>query len=96
MSNYCWTNDIIHIIYVLQLEIPFIVNCCISLYISWCCKSLPNCSNNYFQISTYMTYYARQLHGEELQGLGLDELMKLEKLVEGGISRVLKIKVLFT
>ncbi|XP_055816091.1 MADS-box protein AGL24-like isoform X1 [Solanum dulcamara] len=34
----------------------------------------------------------RQLHGEELQGLGLDELMKLEKLVEGGISRVLKIK----
>ncbi|CAN4111964.1 unnamed protein product [Withania somnifera] len=34
----------------------------------------------------------RQLHGEELQGLGLDELTKLEKLVEGGISRVLKIK----
>nr|AAV65498.1 MPF1 [Physalis pubescens] len=34
----------------------------------------------------------RQLHGEELQGLGLEELMKLEKLVEGGISRVLKIK----
>lgn len=43
-----------------------------------------------------MTYYARQLHGEELQGLGLDELMKLEKLVEGGISRVVKIKVLST
>ncbi|KAL3350313.1 hypothetical protein AABB24_023019 [Solanum stoloniferum] len=34
----------------------------------------------------------RQLHGEELQGLGLDDLMKLEKLVEGGMSRVLKIK----
>ncbi|CAN4107916.1 unnamed protein product [Withania somnifera] len=34
----------------------------------------------------------RQLHGEELQGLGLEELMKLEKLVEGGKSRVLKIK----
>ncbi|XP_059311595.1 MADS-box protein SVP-like isoform X4 [Lycium ferocissimum] len=38
------------------------------------------------------TYYARQLNGEELQGLGLEELMKLEKIVEGGISRVLKIK----
>ncbi|XP_060167928.1 MADS-box protein SVP-like isoform X1 [Lycium barbarum] len=34
----------------------------------------------------------RQLNGEELQGLGLEELMKLEKIVEGGISRVLKIK----
>ncbi|XP_019226246.1 PREDICTED: MADS-box protein JOINTLESS-like isoform X2 [Nicotiana attenuata] len=34
----------------------------------------------------------RQLNGEELQGLGLEELMKLEKIVEGGISRVMKIK----
>nr|AAK21256.1 MADS-box transcription factor FBP25 [Petunia x hybrida] len=34
----------------------------------------------------------RQIKGEELQGLGLEELMKLEKLVEGGIGRVMKMK----
>lgn len=32
------------------------------------------------------------LHGEDLQGLGLENLMKLEKLVEGGINRVRKSK----
>ncbi|KAI3448232.1 hypothetical protein Pfo_004897, partial [Paulownia fortunei] len=30
--------------------------------------------------------------GEDLQGLGMDDLMKLEKLVEGGLSRVGKTK----
>ncbi|MCD9560720.1 hypothetical protein HAX54_019468 [Datura stramonium] len=34
----------------------------------------------------------RQLMGEELQRLEMEELMKLEKLVERGISRVLKVK----
>ncbi|KAE9446945.1 hypothetical protein C3L33_21117, partial [Rhododendron williamsianum] len=36
--------------------------------------------------------YDRRLRGEELHGLGLDELKKLEKTLEGGISRVLKTK----
>ncbi|KAL7119311.1 hypothetical protein ACP275_02G055400 [Erythranthe tilingii] len=34
----------------------------------------------------------KQLMGEELQELGLNELMKVEKLVEAGLSRVGKIK----
>ncbi|KAK8698800.1 hypothetical protein V6N13_114907 [Hibiscus sabdariffa] len=34
----------------------------------------------------------RQLRGEELQGLGLDELKQLEKLVEGGLNRVTETK----
>ncbi|XP_057802968.1 MADS-box protein SVP-like [Salvia miltiorrhiza] len=34
----------------------------------------------------------KQLEGENLQGLGLPSLMKLEKLVEGGISRIRKTK----
>lgn len=37
--------------------------------------------------------YDRQLKGEDLQGLCLDDLMKLEKMVEGGLSRVVKTKV---
>ena len=35
----------------------------------------------------------RQLRGEELRGLDLEELKHLEKLVQGGLSRVMEIKV---
>ncbi|XP_059653245.1 MADS-box protein JOINTLESS-like [Cornus florida] len=38
------------------------------------------------------TQELRQLSGEELHGLDLQELMKLEKLVEGGLCRVQKSK----
>ncbi|KAF7127557.1 hypothetical protein RHSIM_Rhsim11G0144300 [Rhododendron simsii] len=38
------------------------------------------------------TLELRRLRGEELHGLGLEELKKLEKTLEGGISRVLKTK----
>ncbi|KZV52255.1 MADS transcriptional factor [Dorcoceras hygrometricum] len=34
----------------------------------------------------------QQLQGEELEGLSLDDLMRLEKFVEGGLSRVGKFK----
>ncbi|GFS35092.1 hypothetical protein Acr_00g0037770 [Actinidia rufa] len=34
----------------------------------------------------------RQLNGEELHGLGVEELKKLEKSLEGGLGRVLKTK----
>ncbi|XP_057493571.1 MADS-box protein SVP-like isoform X2 [Actinidia eriantha] len=34
----------------------------------------------------------RQLKGEELHGLGVEELKKLEKSLEGGLGRVLKTK----
>jgi hypothetical protein len=35
----------------------------------------------------------RQLNGEDLEGLNIDELQKLEKEIEGGLSRVLQAKV---
>ena len=35
----------------------------------------------------------RQLEGEHLQELSLASLMKLEKLIEGGMSRIRKTKV---
>lgn len=38
------------------------------------------------------TLELRQLKGEDLQGLCLDDLVKLEKRVEGGLSRVVKTK----
>ncbi|XP_058191288.1 MADS-box protein SVP-like isoform X1 [Rhododendron vialii] len=38
------------------------------------------------------TLELRRLRGEELHGLSLEELKKLEKALEGGISRVLKTK----
>ncbi|XP_075493088.1 MADS-box protein AGL24-like isoform X1 [Primulina tabacum] len=38
------------------------------------------------------TIELQRLKGEELQGLGLDDLIRLEKLVEGGLSRVGKTK----
>ncbi|XVF67279.1 hypothetical protein PTKIN_Ptkin10aG0108000 [Pterospermum kingtungense] len=34
----------------------------------------------------------RHLRGEELQGLGLEELRNLEKLLEGGLTRVMETK----
>ncbi|XP_073272424.1 MADS-box protein AGL24-like [Primulina huaijiensis] len=40
------------------------------------------------------TIELQRLKGEELQGLGLDDLIRLEKLVEGGLSRVGKTKEL--
>ncbi|CAK9174094.1 unnamed protein product [Ilex paraguariensis] len=41
------------------------------------------------------THELRKLSGEELQGLDMNELMKLEKLLEGKLNRVLKTKVLW-
>ncbi|XP_073029291.1 MADS-box protein AGL24-like [Primulina eburnea] len=38
------------------------------------------------------TIELQQLKGEELEGLSLDDLMRLEKYVEGGLSRVAKFK----
>ncbi|XP_073026405.1 MADS-box protein SVP-like [Primulina eburnea] len=38
------------------------------------------------------TIELQQLKGEELEGLSLDDLMRLEKFVEGGLSRVGKFK----
>lgn len=38
------------------------------------------------------TIELQQLRGEELEGLSLDDLMRLEKHVEGGLSRVGKFK----
>ncbi|XAR72406.1 hypothetical protein NMG60_11019032 [Bertholletia excelsa] len=35
----------------------------------------------------------RQLQGEDLEGLDIEELKKLEKLIRGGLSRVFKMKV---
>ena len=35
----------------------------------------------------------RQMKGEDLEGLSIDELQKLEKQIEGGLSRVLQTKV---
>jgi hypothetical protein len=35
----------------------------------------------------------RQMKGEELQGLNIEELKKLEELLDEGLSRVLKAKV---
>ncbi|KAK6143666.1 hypothetical protein DH2020_024014 [Rehmannia glutinosa] len=40
-----------------------------------------------------MTIELKQLMGEDLEVLGMDDLMKLEKVVEGGLSRVWKTKV---
>lgn len=34
------------------------------------------------------------MRGEDIQGLNLEELLKLEKRLEAGLSRVLKTKVL--
>lgn len=40
--------------------------------------------------------YCRQMRGEELQELTIEELHQLEKTLEAGLSRVLEKKVLFT
>ncbi|KAL0422434.1 UNVERIFIED_CONTAM: MADS-box protein [Sesamum latifolium] len=52
-------------------------------------------SSNHAKISKELgdlTLELKQLMGEELQGLGMSDLMKLEKLVETGLSRVGKTK----
>ncbi|PIN06514.1 MADS box transcription factor [Handroanthus impetiginosus] len=52
-------------------------------------------SSNHGMISkelTDLTTELKQLMGEELQGLGMNDLMKLEKMVETGLSRVGKTK----
>ncbi|KAK6136243.1 hypothetical protein DH2020_030006 [Rehmannia glutinosa] len=52
-------------------------------------------SSNHATISKQLadlTLELKQLMGEELQGLGLNDLMKLEKLVEIGLGRVAKTK----
>ncbi|XP_017640699.1 MADS-box protein AGL24-like isoform X2 [Gossypium arboreum] len=38
------------------------------------------------------THQMRQMRGEDLQGLNIDELQQLEKLLESGLTRVLKTK----
>ncbi|XAR48497.1 hypothetical protein NMG60_11031332 [Bertholletia excelsa] len=38
------------------------------------------------------TSQVRQLRGEDLQGLNLEELQRLEKMLESGLSRVIRIK----
>lgn len=38
----------------------------------------------------------RQMRGEELQGLNIEELQKLEKALEAGLTRVIEKKVLKT
>ncbi|KAL0384414.1 UNVERIFIED_CONTAM: MADS-box protein [Sesamum radiatum] len=50
-------------------------------------------SSNHAKISKELgDLTLEQLMGEELQGLGMSDLMKLEKLVETGLSRVGKTK----
>ncbi|KAH6811755.1 hypothetical protein C2S53_006521 [Perilla frutescens var. hirtella] len=39
-----------------------------------------------------LTIELKQIKGEDIQGLGMDNLMKLEKLVDGAISRIRKTK----
>ncbi|PIN17677.1 hypothetical protein CDL12_09657 [Handroanthus impetiginosus] len=51
--------------------------------------------NNHAMLSKQLVELSiglKQLKGDDLQGLGIDELMKLEKLVESGLSRVGKTK----
>ncbi|MBA0673558.1 hypothetical protein Goklo_024892 [Gossypium klotzschianum] len=38
------------------------------------------------------THQLRQMRGEDLQGLNIDELQQLEKLLESGLTRVLETK----
>lgn len=37
--------------------------------------------------------YIRQMKGEDLQGLDIEQLKQLENALQGGLSRVLEIKV---
>ncbi|KAL2490954.1 MADS-box protein SVP [Abeliophyllum distichum] len=59
------------------------------------CQSSEWENNNYAMLSKELvdkTCELRQLNGEELQGLCLDDLVKLEKMVEGGLGCVVKTK----
>ncbi|KAI5661334.1 hypothetical protein M9H77_20657 [Catharanthus roseus] len=57
---------------------------------------LPQCENhNHALLKKELmgkTLELRQLKGEELQGLGMEELIKLEKMIEAGLNRVTKSK----
>lgn len=48
---------------------------------------------SYMCFQSFFHLYCRQMRGEDLQGLTLDELQKLEKTLEAGLSRVLERKV---
>ncbi|KAL2490950.1 MADS-box protein SVP [Abeliophyllum distichum] len=59
------------------------------------CQSSEWENNNHAMLSKELvdkTRELRQLNGEELQGLCLDDLVRLEKMVEGGLGRVVKTK----
>ncbi|KAL2477436.1 MADS-box protein SVP [Forsythia ovata] len=52
-------------------------------------------NNSYAMLSKMLvdkTRELRQLMGEELQGLDMDELIKLEKMVDGGLNHVVEAK----
>lgn len=40
-----------------------------------------------------ITFYNRQMRGEDLRGLNIEDLQQLEKLLESGLGRVLETKV---
>ncbi|KAF5461999.1 hypothetical protein F2P56_018049 [Juglans regia] len=59
------------------------------------CLELQLENNNYIKLSKEMadkTHQLRQTRGEELEGLNLEELQKLEKMLEAGLTRVLETK----
>lgn len=53
------------------------------------------CVEIFLTLKMNMHRHNRQLRGEELQGLNLDQLQQLEKMIESGLSRVLETKVLY-
>ena len=44
-------------------------------------------------ILTPLPFHNRQMRGEDLHGLNLEDLLKLEKMLETGLNRVLETKV---
>ncbi|KAG2692513.1 hypothetical protein I3843_08G056000 [Carya illinoinensis] len=59
------------------------------------CLELQLENNNFIRLSKEMadkTHQLRQTRGEELDGLNLEELQKLEKMLEAGLTRVLETK----
>lgn len=46
-----------------------------------------------FACTNFIIFTNRQTRGEELDGLNLEELQKLEKMLEAGLTRVLETKV---
>ncbi|XP_012067995.1 MADS-box protein JOINTLESS isoform X2 [Jatropha curcas] len=52
-------------------------------------------NNNHIRLSKELaekTHQLRQMSGEDLQGLNIEELQQLEKMLESGLSRVLETK----